>query len=62
MRKFIVIIIAVLTYSCAGTNLYNKVNYGRYNANSEFYTGNISIKKDSTFEYARRVPHNSNTC
>jgi hypothetical protein len=62
MRKLIIIAIAVLTCSCAGTNLYKKVNYGRYNANTEFYTGDVNIKRDSTFEYTRRVPHNSNTC
>ena len=51
----------MLMYSCTG-NLYKKINYGRYNAHSEFYTGNIYIKKDSTFEYTQRVPNCSNTC
>ena len=62
MRTYIIVAILVLACSCAGTNLYKKVNYGNYNINSEFFTGNMSIKKDSTFEYTRRVPHNSNTC
>lgn len=62
MKKYIIVCIVVLICSCAGTNLYKKVNYGKYNAKSEFYTGVLSIKIDSTFEYIGRVPHNSIIC
>ncbi len=36
--------------------------YGKYNANYDFYTGNIKINPDSTFVYTRTIPHRNNTC
>ena len=45
-----------------GPNLYNKMIYGAYNANYDYYTGNIKINPDSTFVYTRTIPHRNNIC
>ncbi len=62
MKNLTIILLSLTISSCVRTNLYKKVNYGNYNLKAIPSSHNITINKDSTFEYELVVASSRSVC